>query len=66
MYLHDYNSTNYYSVSSLENVKEMTPFEIIAIFLLGLMDILVAALLGIMWKFHTRLLIVEMRHTKRD
>lgn len=43
----------------------MSLFELIVILLMTTGNALMASLLGVMWKFHTRLLIVEMRKRER-
>ena len=60
MFLHDYHYLNYYSISCLENVEKMTPFELVVIGLMGLGNIILSALFGIMVKFGSRLVKLEL------
>lgn len=60
MFSHDYHSANYYFVSSLENVEKMTPFELVVIGLMAFGNIILSALFGIMVKFDSRLVKLEL------
>ena len=60
MYLHDNYILNYYSIFCLENVEKMTPFELVVIGLMALGNIILSALFGIMVKFDTRLVKLEL------